>query len=99
MIRPNGVGETTLFKTIVGGWRNRQRNGTRHRHGRNFSYVDWTRAGIDRRRSGRSSPDKLDYIDVGQTEIPSRAYVSAFGFKGPRSAKPWVCSPAAAQPA
>jgi hypothetical protein len=40
------------------------------------------------RTCGRSSPDGLDYIKVGQVEIPSRAYVSQFGFKGPDQQKP-----------
>jgi len=82
VIGPNGVGKTTLFKTIVG---LEPLDGGTLEIGETvkISYVDQNRAGID--------PDaKLwevvsggtDYMQVGATEVPSRAYVASFGFKG-----------------
>jgi len=54
-----------------------------------LSYVDQSRAGIDPKKNvWEVVSDGLDYIEVGQNEIPSRAYVSAFGFKGPDQQKP-----------
>src|SRR5690606_41690584 len=54
-----------------------------------LSYVDQTRAGIDPDKTvWQVVSDGLDYINVGQVEMPSRAYVSAFGFKGPDQQKP-----------
>ncbi|MFR4804554.1 MAG: hypothetical protein ACLT98_15305 [Eggerthellaceae bacterium] len=59
------------------------------------SYVDGTeRASTDPKSSGRSSPTG-DYMQVGETEVPSRAHVSAFGFKAPISRSPRACFPAA----
>ena len=82
VIGPNGVGKSTLFKTIVG--LEQPTSGTLEvGESVKISYVDQMREGID--------PDKTlwevvsggnDYIRVGETEIPSRAYVAAFGFKG-----------------
>lgn len=88
VIGPNGVGKSTLFKTIVG---LEKLDGGELKIGETvkISYVDQSRGGID--------PDKslwevvsggLDYIQVGNQEMPSRAYVAAFGFKGPDQQKP-----------
>ncbi len=88
VIGPNGVGKTTLFKTIVG--LEQPDSGTvRVGDTVKLSYVDQNRAGIDPKKNvWEVVSDGLDYIEVGQTEIPSRAYVSAFGFKGPDQQKP-----------
>jgi len=88
VIGPNGVGKTTLFKTIVG--LEQPDSGTvRIGDTVKLSYVDQSRAGIDPKKTvWEVVSDKLDYIEVGQNEIPSRAYVSAFGFKGPDQQKP-----------
>ncbi|MGA7052596.1 MAG: energy-dependent translational throttle protein EttA, partial [Mycobacterium sp.] len=88
VIGPNGVGKTTLFKTIVG---LEQPDSGIVKVGETvkLSYVDQTRAGIDPKKNvWQVVSDGLDYIQVGQTEVPSRAYVSAFGFKGPDQQKP-----------
>ena len=88
VIGPNGVGKTTLFKTIVG--LEKPDSGTvRIGDTVKLSYVDQTRGGIDPKKNvWEVVSDGLDYIEVGQNEIPSRAYVSAFGFKGPDQQKP-----------
>src|SRR6188508_1176857 len=88
VIGPNGVGKTTLFKTIVG--LEQPDSGTvKVGETVKLSYVDQSRGGIDPKKTvWEVVSDKLDYIEVGQTEIPSRAYVSAFGFKGPDQQKP-----------
>ncbi len=88
VIGPNGVGKTTLFKTIVG--LEQPDSGTvKVGETVKLSYVDQSRAGIDPKKTvWEVVSEKLDYIQVGQTEIPSRAYVSAFGFKGPDQQKP-----------
>jgi ATP-binding cassette ChvD family protein len=88
VIGPNGVGKTTLFKTIVG--LEEPDSGTvKVGETVKLSYVDQARAGIDPKKTvWEVVSDGLDYIEVGQTEIPSRAYVSAFGFKGPDQQKP-----------
>lgn len=88
VIGPNGVGKTTLFKTIVG--LEQPDSGTvKIGETVKLSYVDQTRAGIDPKKTvWQVVSDGLDYIEVGQNEIPSRAYVSAFGFKGPDQQKP-----------
>lgn len=88
IIGPNGVGKTTLFKTIVG---LESLDGGELRVGETvkLSYVDQTRGGIDPKKTvWEVVSDGLDYIQVGNTEIPSRAYVSTFGFKGPDQQKP-----------
>ena len=88
VIGPNGVGKTTLFKTIVG---LEQPDSGIVKVGETvkLSYVDQSRAGIDPKKNvWEVVSDGLDYIQVGQTEVPSRAYVSAFGFKGPDQQKP-----------
>jgi ATP-binding cassette ChvD family protein len=88
VIGPNGVGKTTLFKTIVG--LEEPDSGTvRVGDTVKLSYVDQERAGIDPDKTVfEVVSDGLDYIQVGNTEMPSRAYVSAFGFKGPDQQKP-----------
>ena len=88
VIGPNGVGKTTLFKTIVG---LEQPDSGEVRVGDTvrISYVDQARAGIDPKKTVfQVVSDGLDFIRVGQVEMPSRAYVSAFGFKGPDQQKP-----------
>ncbi len=88
VIGPNGVGKTTLFKTIVG---LEQPDSGIVKVGETvkLSYVDQSRAGIDPKKTvWEVVSDGLDHIQVGQNEIPSRAYVSAFGFKGPDQQKP-----------
>ncbi|MEC4765248.1 energy-dependent translational throttle protein EttA [Mycobacterium sherrisii] len=88
VIGPNGVGKTTLFKTIVG--LEQPDSGTvKVGETVKLSYVDQTRAGIDPKKTvWEVVSDGLDHIVVGQSEVPSRAYVSAFGFKGPDQQKP-----------
>ena len=88
IIGPNGVGKTTLFKTIVG---LEQPDDGSLRVGETvkIAYVDQNRAGIDPTKSlWQVVSDGLDFIKVGNVEMPSRAYVSAFGFKGPDQQKP-----------
>lgn len=88
VIGPNGVGKTTLFKTIVG-LETPDSGSVKVGETVKLSYVDQARAGIDPRKTvWEVVSDGLDYIQVGQTEVPSRAYVSAFGFKGPDQQKP-----------
>ncbi|WP_298227519.1 energy-dependent translational throttle protein EttA [Gryllotalpicola sp.] len=87
IIGPNGVGKTTLFKTIVG---IEQPDAGEVRIGETveISYVDQTRGGIDPNKTlWEVVSDGFDYIQVGKTEVPSRAYVSTFGFKGPDQQK------------
>jgi ATP-binding cassette ChvD family protein len=88
VIGPNGVGKTTLFKTIVG--LEQPDSGTvKVGETVKLSYVDQARAGIEPKKTvWEVVSDGLDYIEVGRTEVPSRAYVSAFGFKGPDQQKP-----------
>ncbi|GAB2972515.1 energy-dependent translational throttle protein EttA [Saccharothrix stipae] len=88
VIGPNGVGKTTLFKTIVG--LEEPDSGTvRIGETVKLSYVDQNRGGIDPKKNvWEVVSDGLDYIHVGNVEMPSRAYVSAFGFKGPDQQKP-----------
>ena len=88
IIGPNGVGKTTLFKTIVG---IEPLDGGELKIGDTvkLSYVDQTRGGIDPKKTvWEVVSDGLDYMKVGNVEIPSRAYVSTFGFKGPDQQKP-----------
>ena len=87
IIGPNGVGKSTLFKTIVG---LEPLDGGELKIGESvtMSYVDQGRAGIDPNKSlWEVVSDGLDIIQVGNVEIPSRAYVSSFGFKGPDQQK------------
>ena len=88
VIGPNGVGKTTLFKTIVG--LEPLDSGELDMGGTvKVSYVDQSRAGIDPEKTvWQVVSDGLDYIQVGNVEMPSRAYVSAFGFKGADQQKP-----------
>ncbi|WP_019813324.1 energy-dependent translational throttle protein EttA [Saccharomonospora saliphila] len=87
VIGPNGVGKTTLFKTIVG-LEEPDSGSVRVGDTVKLSYVDQQRGGIDPDKTvWQVVSDELDYIHVGQVEMPSRAYVSAFGFKGPDQQK------------
>ena len=94
VIGPNGVGKTTLFKMIVnaaGGLSDETPDSGTLRVGDTvlLSYVDQSRAGLDATKTvWEVVSDGLDYINVGKVEMPSRAYVSAFGFKGPDQQKP-----------
>ena len=82
VIGPNGVGKSTLFKMIVG-QESPTSGSLRVGETVKLSYVDQMRAGIDAEKSlWEVVSDGNDYIRVGETEIPSRAYVAAFGFKG-----------------
>jgi len=88
VIGPNGVGKTTLFKTIVG---LEPLDGGDLKIGDtvSISYVDQSRGGIDPKKTlWEVVSDGLDFIKVGNVEIPSRAYVASFGFKGPDQQKP-----------
>ncbi|HPV79450.1 MAG TPA: energy-dependent translational throttle protein EttA [Dermatophilaceae bacterium] len=88
VIGPNGVGKTTLFKTIVG---LEAPDSGKVKVGETvqISYVDQGRSGLDPVKTlWEVVSDGLDFIKVGQVEIPSRAYVSQFGFKGPDQQKP-----------
>jgi ATP-binding cassette ChvD family protein len=87
IIGPNGVGKSTLFKTIVG---LEPLDGGELKIGESvkISYVDQGREGIDPNKTlWEVVSDGLDIIQVGNVEIPSRAYVSSFGFKGPDQQK------------
>jgi ATP-binding cassette ChvD family protein len=87
IIGPNGVGKTTLFRMIVG---EEQPDSGVLKIGETvqISYVDQGRGGIDPAKSvWQVVSDGLDHIKVGQVEMPSRAYVAAFGFKGPDQQK------------
>jgi ATP-binding cassette ChvD family protein len=88
VIGPNGVGKTTLFKTIVG-LEEPDAGTVKVGETVKISYVDQSRGGIDPKKTlWEVVSDGLDYIQVGNVEMPSRAYVSAFGFKGPDQQKP-----------
>lgn len=87
IIGPNGVGKTTLFKMIIG---EEQPDSGALRVGGTvkFSYVDQSRAGIDPNQNvWEVVSDGLDHIKVASFEMPSRAYVASFGFKGPDQQK------------
>lgn len=87
IIGPNGVGKSTLFKTIVG-LEPLDDGEIKIGETVQISYVDQSRSGIDPNKNvWEVVSDGLDYIQVGKTEIPSRAYVSTFGFKGPDQQK------------
>jgi len=87
VIGPNGAGKTTLFKTILG-LETADSGKVKIGETVKISYVDQSRGGIDPNKSlWEVVSDGLDFIKVGQVEMPSRAYVSAFGFKGPDQQK------------
>ena len=88
VIGPNGAGKTTLFKMILG-QESPDSGSIKVGETVKVSYVDQSRAGIDPKKTlWEVVSDGLDYIKVGAVEMPSRAYVSAFGFKGPDQQKP-----------
>ncbi|MER5644634.1 energy-dependent translational throttle protein EttA [Streptosporangium sp. NPDC002524] len=87
IIGPNGVGKTTLFRMITG---SETPDGGEIVIGDTvkLSYADQSRGGIDPKKNvWEVVSDGLDYIKVGQVEMPSRAYIAAFGFKGPDQQK------------
>jgi len=88
VIGPNGAGKTTLFKTILG-MEKADSGLVKVGETVKISYVDQSRGGIDPKKSlWEVVSDGRDFIKVGNVEMPSRAYVSAFGFKGPDQQKP-----------
>ncbi|MDR1833571.1 MAG: ATP-binding cassette domain-containing protein, partial [Propionibacteriaceae bacterium] len=87
VIGPNGVGKTTLFKMVIG---EEQPDSGQLKVGQTvtFSYVDQGRSGIDPEKNvWEVISDGLDHIKVASFEMPSRAYVASFGFKGPDQQK------------
>jgi len=87
VIGPNGVGKTTLFKTITG-LEPLDSGDLKIGETVDISYVDQNRGGIDPNKTlWEVVSDGQDFIQVGKTEIPSRGYVSQFGFKGPDQQK------------
>ena len=96
VIGPNGVGKTTLFRMIVAAATDSVTEETSPTEGSlkvgdtvKLSYVDQSRAGLDPAKNvWEVVSDGLDWIKVGNVEMPSRAYVGAFGFKGPDQQKP-----------
>jgi ATP-binding cassette ChvD family protein len=88
VVGPNGAGKTTLFKTILG-LEKPDSGDIKIGETVKISYVDQTRGNIDPKKTlWAVVSDELDFIKVGHVEVPSRAYVSAFGFKGPDQQKP-----------
>ncbi len=88
VVGPNGVGKSTLFKMIVG---EEAPDSGSLRLGETvkYSYVDQSRSGLDEKKNvWELVSEGLDYIKVGSFEVPSRAYVASFGFKGPDQQKP-----------
>ncbi len=97
VIGPNGVGKTTLFKMLVAAAEGDAEDkdvlptmgDIKVGETVSLSYVDQSRAGLDPTKNvWEVVSDGLDWIKVGNVELPSRAYVSAFGFKGPDQQKP-----------
>ena len=97
VIGPNGVGKTTLFTMLVAAAEGRDDDkdelptsgDIKVGETVTLSYVDQSRAGLDPSKNvWEVVSDGLDWIKVGNVEMPSRAYVSAFGFKGPDQQKP-----------
>ena len=87
VIGPNGAGKTTLFKMILG-LETPVSGSIKVGETVKVSYVDQSRSGIDPKKSlWEVVSDGLDFMKVGAVEMPSRAYVSAFGFKGPDQQK------------
>ncbi|MCX6442672.1 MAG: energy-dependent translational throttle protein EttA [Actinobacteria bacterium] len=87
IIGPNGAGKTTLFKTLMG-METADSGAVKIGETVKISYVDQSRGGIDPKKSlWEVVSDGQDFIKVGQVEMPSRAYVSCFGFKGPDQQK------------
>ena len=87
IIGPNGAGKTTLFKTLMG-METADSGEVKIGETVKISYVDQSRGGIDPKKSlWEVVSDGNDFIKVGQVEMPSRAYVSCFGFKGPDQQK------------
>jgi ATP-binding cassette ChvD family protein len=87
VIGPNGAGKTTLFKTILG-LESPDSGSVKIGETVKIAYVDQSRGGIDPKKSlWEVVSDGLDFMKVGQVEMPSRAYVAAFGFKGPDQQK------------
>ena len=88
VIGPNGVGKTTLFKMLVG--QDKPDSGElKIGDTVKISYVDQTRAGIDPKKNvWEAVSGGMDFVTVGETEIPTRAYVASFGFKGQDQQKP-----------
>ena len=88
VVGPNGAGKTTLFKMLIGDEKPDD-GSVKVGETVQISYVDQSRSGIDPNKSlWEVVSDGLDWIKVGNVEMPSRAYVSAFGFKGPDQQKP-----------
>ncbi|MGY1650904.1 energy-dependent translational throttle protein EttA [Geodermatophilus sp. SYSU D01119] len=88
VVGPNGAGKTTLFKMLVG---EEKPDDGEIKVGETVkvSYVEQSRSGIDPKKTlWEVVSDGLDHIKVGNVEMPSRAYVAAFGFKGPDQQKP-----------
>ncbi|GAA4558135.1 energy-dependent translational throttle protein EttA [Planotetraspora kaengkrachanensis] len=88
VIGPNGVGKTTLFRMIMG-VETPDAGGITVGETVKISYADQSREGMDPKKNvWEVVSDGLDHIKVGNVEMPSRAYVAAFGFKGPDQQKP-----------
>ena len=88
VVGPNGVGKSTLFRMIVG---EEEPDSGELKLGETvrISYVDQARSGLDPRKNvWELVSDGLDHIKVANFEMPSRAYVASFGFKGPDQQKP-----------
>ncbi|MEV6269519.1 energy-dependent translational throttle protein EttA [Kribbella sp. NPDC051936] len=88
IVGPNGVGKSTLFRMIVG---EEQPDAGSLKLGETvkISYVDQSRGGLDPKKTvWQQVSDELDFIKVANFEMPSRAYVASFGFKGPDQQKP-----------